>query len=173
MITHENVGFSAIDRMGLGDTYLPVIVIDAADGPPIPNATVKVVYFGKTYLSSAGSDGTTVIAVPAPPGTSLDVSATAPGYDPGSMSITTMDSPSASPMGIPLSKATTPAPAAPRPLPLPFATPYSPKPIVRQAAPFPGTRALTTTTDSNLPIYLALGGVGIVALIVVVLIARS
>lgn len=173
MITREGIGFETLDRMGLGDTYLPVIVIDAADGPPIPNATVKVVYMGRTYLSSAASDGTTVISVPAPPGTSLDVSATAPGYDPGSMSITTTDSASASPMGIPLSKATTPVAPVPKALPLPFATPYMPKPIVRQQVPpYPGTRALTST-PANLPLYLALGGVGLAALIVVVLIARS
>ena len=172
MITKEGIGFDTLDRMGLGDTYLPVIVIDAADGPPIPDATVKVVYMGKTYLSSAGSDGTTVISVPAPPGTSLDVSATAHGYAPGSMSITTTDSPTASPMGIPLSKVTTPV-VAPKALPLPFATPYSPKPIVRQQMPaYSGTRALTST-PANLPLYLALGGVGIAALIVVILIARS
>jgi hypothetical protein len=183
MIAPEHAGFDAIEMGYFGQgtvSYASVIVVDGGDGPPIPGAVLVVRYGGQTFGGNTNDNGTSVIALPAPAGTSVDVSASYPGYDAGSMSVTTSADPNASPMGIPIYKSSTPAPApvvAPRPGPIPvtatrapFATPYTPRPIV--APPRPGMTAAVSTT-SNLPLYLALGGVGLAALIVVVLIARS
>ena len=184
MITHENVSFAAIDAIGQEATqsFISVMVVDRSTGQAIPGAAVSVSASDGSHGGNTSGNGITTIALPVTEAAkgSIDTIVQASGYNGDMFSIPIAVDPSTPPTTVALNAipsaapAPAPAPAAPvatgwRPTPRPF----TPTPIAPRAGGPGAAFTATAPGKSNLALYLALGGVGVAALIVIVLIARS
>lgn len=181
MITHENVSFAAIDAIGQEATqsFISVNVVDRSTGQAIPGAAVSVSASDGSHGGNTNAVGTTTIALPVTEAAkgSIDTIVQASGYNGDMFSIPITVDPSTPPTTVALnaipSAAPAPAPVAAAPLWRPTPRPFTPTPIAPRAAGPGAAFTATAPGKSNLALYLALGGVGVAALIVIVLIARS
>ena len=176
MLASEYAGFDAIGQEAT-QSFISVKVVSST-GQAIPGAMVSVSASDGSHAGNTTAVGTTTIALPVTEAAkgSIDTIVQAPGYNGDMFSIPITVDPSTPPTTVVLnaipSAAPTPVPVVAAPLWRPTPRPFVPTPI-RTATPGSAFTAATTPPPSNLPLYLALGGVGVAALIVVVLIARS
>lgn len=179
MITHERLGFDEIGQEAT-QSFISVKVVDRSTGQPIPGAQVSVSASDGSYGGNTSAVGTTTIALPVTEAAkgSIDTIVQAPGYNGDMFSVPITVDPSTPPTTVALIPSATPKPIATA-IPKPVVGPASLwRPTARAGVPTPiqygpAAQAAFLAPESNLPLYLALGGVGLVAIIVVVLIARS
>lgn len=180
MITHERLGFDEIGQEAT-QSFISVKVVDRSTGQAIPGAMVSVSASDGSHGGNTNGVGTTTIALPVTEAAkgSIDTIVQAPGYNGDMFSIPVTVDPSTPPTTVALNAAIPSATPIATAIPKPVVGPASLwRPTARAGVPTPiqygaGPQAAFVAPESNLPLYLALGGVGLAAIIVVVLIARS